>query len=858
MRSAIKKMSDNEVEKFEITDYDLEHEFSQNRPGRRQTKEQQIYGMWAQDSGGEEEGEGNPGSSIPPPSRLSVLRGGLNFVSGGIQQAGKKSDAKKGDGSDDSESESELTSRPMFGAGGAADSSDEDAPRQLPTSFGSKKSSTQPSFTSSKRQDIAGMRKGGGRSSGASSLLGSGLGDWEKYTSGIGSKLLKKMGFEEGKGLGKNLQGISTPVEANKRKGKGAIGYYGSERSERSLKDFPTHDSDEEEKEKFKDLLQQWKKTGGKKKIKYIYKSAEEVIQEGRTKKLKPTDDSHITKTKVIDMTGPETRVLSSYHAIAGQKNFVDEYEEDKKKKYEHFDLPELLHNLQILLEKCEDDIIRNARTVERESDRVVHLTHEQEKYETLLEREKKELEGLDQALALVESLETRHKEQTLTLSEATSIFSELKSDYQKIYNTFEIPYLAPTYITPLLKELLRTWNPLAQPAGHKEVFATWQRLVEVGDSQQQQQQQQPDGSVPLDPYHHLVWETWASAVRSAIMGPWEPRDCSPLLAVLEAWNVPLVPMWIQAHLLQHVILPRITRAVQNWNPLQDTVPIHTWLHPWLPLLVDNLQSVYPVIRQKLSAALVHWHPNDRSAKMVLQPWKRVFSDISMTTLLQTNIQPKLESALLEMAITPHNQNLDPWHWFLDWDDLLPPQITLDIMERCFFPQWYQALGAWLSSNPPHQEVIAWYKGWRDLIPKSLSNHLQVRQKFQQALEVCSRALSYQLGASDQFNLLLAGLDKLNEPPPPPPLGSPPQQRSKDWADIISSARRETLSMREVVERRCQERGIVFVPMPDRKHEARPVYRCGKLNVSFNKNIIYVQTERGWMPKSLTTLLDDA
>ncbi|MPC07610.1 tuftelin-interacting protein 11-like [Portunus trituberculatus] len=851
-------MSDNEVEKFEITDYDLEHEFSQNRPGRRQTKEQQIYGMWAQESGGEEEGDADPGSSVPPPSRLSVLRGGLNFVSGGIQQAGKKKDATKGDGSDGEESESELSSRPMFGAGGAADSSDEDAPRQLPASFGGKKSSSQPSYTSSKRQDIAGMRRGGGRSSGGSSLLGSGLGDWEKYTSGIGSKLLKKMGFEEGKGLGKNLQGISTPVEANKRKGKGAIGFYGSERSERSLKDFPTHDSDEEEKEKFKDLLQQWKKTGGKKKIKYIYKSAEEVIQEGRTKKLKPTDDSHITKTKVIDMTGPETRVLSSYHAIAGQKNLVDEYEEDKKKKYEHFDLPELLHNLQILLEKCEDDIIRNARTVERESDRVVHLTHEQEKYETLLEREKKELEGLDQALALVESLETRHKEQTLTLSEATSIFSELKSDYQKIYNTFEIPYLAPTYITPLLKELLRTWNPLAQPAGHKEVFATWQRLVEVGDSQQPQQQQQPDGSVPLDPYHHLVWETWASAVRSAIMGPWEPRDCSPLLAVLEAWNVPLVPMWIQAHLLQHVILPRITRAVQNWNPLQDTVPIHTWLHPWLPLLVDNLQSVYPVIRQKLSAALVHWHPNDRSAKMVLQPWKRVFSDISMTTLLQTNIQPKLETALLEMAITPHNQNLDPWHWFLDWDDLLPPQITLDIMERCFFPQWYQALGAWLSSNPPHQEVIAWYKGWRDLIPKSLSNHLQVRQKFQQALEVCSRALSYQLGASDQFNLLLAGLDKLNEPPPPPPLGSPPQQRSKDWADIISSARRETLSMREVVERRCQERGIVFVPMPDRKHEARPVYRCGKLNVSFNKNIIYVQTERGWMPKSLTTLLDDA
>ncbi|XP_068219055.1 tuftelin-interacting protein 11 [Palaemon carinicauda] len=843
-------MSDNEVEKFEISDYDLENEFNTRRPGRRLTKEQQIYGVWAQEEGDGEEAEGEHIEAPIP--RARVLRGGLNFVPGGVQQAGKKEEKPKKDGSGD-ESESELAPRPMFGVN--ADSSDEETTARppLPSSFGNKKS--YPSFSSApQRTEIAGMRRGGGQSSsGSAGLLGSGLGDWEKHTSGIGSKLLKKMGFEEGKGLGKNLQGISTPVAANKRKGKGAIGFYGSERSERSLKDFPVHDSDEEEKEKFKELLQQWKKTGKKKKIKYIYKSAEEVIREGKTKKLKPTDDSHITKTKVIDMTGPETRVLSSYHAIGGQKNIMDEFEENKNRKYEHFDLPELLHNLQILLDKCEDDIVINARTQERESDRIVHLDHERDRYETLLDREKKELESLDQVISSVERLDTRHKEQSLSLSEATAIFTEIKAEYPKIYYTYEIPYLAPTYVTPLLKELLRTWNPLAQPTAHKEVFSTWQNLVDLGGAQPQ-----PGTDIPMDPYHHLVWETWTAAVRSTVMGPWEPRDCTPLLAVLEAWTLPLVPVWIQGHLLQHVILPRITRAVHNWNPLEDTVPIHTWLQPWLPLLVDHLQSVYPVIRQKLSSALIHWHPSDRSAKMVLQPWKRVFSEISMTTLIQSNIQPKLEAALLEMPITPHSQNLEPWHWFLDWDDLLPPQVTLDILERCFFNQWFQSLGTWLSSSPPYTEVISWYKGWRDLIPKSVTNRLQVRQKFQQALEVCIRGLTYQPGAVEQFNLLLAGLDKLIDPPPPPPPGSPPRQRSVDWADIIRSAHRETLSMREVVERRCQEKGTVFVPLPDRMHEGRPVYKCGKLNISFNKTIIYVHTERGWMPKSLTTLLDDA
>lgn len=38
------------------------------------------------------------------------------------------------------------------------------------------------------------------------------------------------MRFEPGKGLGKQLQGISTPVKIYLRKGRGAIGAYGPEK----------------------------------------------------------------------------------------------------------------------------------------------------------------------------------------------------------------------------------------------------------------------------------------------------------------------------------------------------------------------------------------------------------------------------------------------------------------------------------------------------------------------------------------------------------------------------------------------------------------------------------------------------
>lgn len=37
-------MSDDEVIRFEITDYDLDNEFNINRNHRKQTKNQRIYG----------------------------------------------------------------------------------------------------------------------------------------------------------------------------------------------------------------------------------------------------------------------------------------------------------------------------------------------------------------------------------------------------------------------------------------------------------------------------------------------------------------------------------------------------------------------------------------------------------------------------------------------------------------------------------------------------------------------------------------------------------------------------------------------------------------------------------------------
>lgn len=51
---------------------------------------------------------------------------------------------------------------------------------------------------------------------------------------------------------------------------------------------------------------------------------------------------------------------------------------------------------------------------------------------------------------------------------------------------------------------------------------------------------------------------------------------------------------------------------------------IHTWLHPWLPLLGPQIEGLFPSIRHKLSLALQSWHPSDGSAISTLEPWARL------------------------------------------------------------------------------------------------------------------------------------------------------------------------------------------------------------------------------------------
>lgn len=164
---------------------------------------------------------------------------------------------------------------------------------------------------------------------------------------------------------------------------------------------------------------------------------------------------------------------------------------------------------------------------------------------------------------------------------------------------------------------------------------------------------------------------------------------------------------------------------MDNWNPLTDTVPIHSWIHPWLPLLQSRLEPLYPPIRSKLSNALQRWHPSDTSARLILQPWKDVFTPGAWEAFMVKNIIPKLGTyffvisigmkyiyffqsrpfsftccdisffpplalCLEELVINPHQQQMEPFNWVMDWEGMLSPSSLVSLLDKNFFPKWLQ------------------------------------------------------------------------------------------------------------------------------------------------------------------------
>ena len=243
----------------------------------------------------------------------------------------------------------------------------------------------------------------------------------------------------------------------------------------------------------------------------------------------------------------------------------------------------------------------------------------------------------------------------SLLLQAVLKVFRTLKEHFWEEYVMFELWQLAPSLVSPVMKRAVDEWQPFKDPHRVLDILMEW-RPVLLGT------RGEPDEEVnPLvlkageDAFDSLVQTLVLPRVRTGLMKEWQVRQVGPCVELLKGLKHILRPEDYDG-LLSVIILPKITRAVEKWNPREDVMPIHQWIHPWLPVLGSQISVVFPDIRRKLGQVLVDWHPSDASAHVILKPWVGVFENKSMENLLVKCIMPKLVFALQDLAIVPHSQ----------------------------------------------------------------------------------------------------------------------------------------------------------------------------------------------------------
>ena len=610
---------EQEYEAFNVDDdfeggewIDGEYYYKSKRRKRGQTKDEQIYGIFAGDaSDSEDDRHGRRGLGI---SRRAKLAKPVGFVEGGLMNHQKTSAPER------------MPETDGYGGGSGGDANglgfknirpstlqnspppkekqvetNEEEDYNLPTAFGRRIWETAKLKRQNIPNDSKSLKTGKTSVEAKDEVAQRNSATFEAHTKGIGSKLLAKMGWKEGQGLGKEGRGISKPLEARIRpKGMG-MGY--GDRREPRLEATSTLQPREERVsgDGHGREAKDWRKKRSGTAVKApIYKTVEELLDE---QSKAAATVAAAPSTVILDMRGPATRVLNTLEEL--HLHGKDESEPDELSG----PMPELQYNLRLLVSLAEADVRNLDARLSLERDTVEILNKEVQRLELECETNARDakkvadfLSGVekiqtDLSLAVIDSEGENTAEFEVEFEKARLAFESLRTRYADEYVSYNGRDIVLGAALPGLSKILSSWSPLNDPEKGSKLFGAWQPLLKglltplSKDSSQEVKTfvgAQPTISAdPMlfasspDPLVRLAALIVLPPLHHDITVRWDPRNVDAMEKFLSCWK-PHLPEPLRSYILSHLVMPKLRLSVDSWDPLSDPVAPHTWLHPWL------------------------------------------------------------------------------------------------------------------------------------------------------------------------------------------------------------------------------------------------------------------------------------
>jgi tuftelin-interacting protein 11 len=355
---------------------------------------------------------------------------------------------------------------------------------------------------------------------------GPGFAQFNKHSKGYGQKMLEKMGWSVGKGLGAGGEGIVNPIETKLRPARMGLSFRGfDERTEQAKIEEKARRgevSDEEEKEVKGKKRNAWKSdkqvsspTGRKpRKPKTIYKTAAEILAE--------TEDQQIptAQQKVLDMTGPSIREIS----------LADIKRTDSPTLMEVTTrLPELRHNLRLIVDLARGDLENLSREKQSTTFRMKAMQDELGTIKEYLDKDQAQLRKLEQLKSIASELDRISKDALTTGAyeegNITALFGEqfdiLERDFIGDIKAMHIDALVVSVWAPIIKYKSMHWNVLDEPSWGVYDVKRWKKLLISHDDEDAERGWTRSRHIQKDlectPFETMMNTVWLSKVRSAI-----------------------------------------------------------------------------------------------------------------------------------------------------------------------------------------------------------------------------------------------------------------------------------------------------------------------------------------------------